>query len=174
MYSKYARFVTLMVVMIMVFSMTVPAVAQSADAKESNNVSSSVPVSHSAAADPEICTSGIRTLSNFGDRVYPDQGNAFCFQVEDHSFWFQHRNACILAVMSRLPPGGVLFAIGGGNGFVARALVAAGLPAVVVEPGPQCPFPRSRSRHLFDARRCGICRRSVAGGRPLRRAGTHR
>ena len=68
---------------------------------------------------------------------YPDQGNAFCFQVEDHSFWFQHRNACILAVMSRLPPGGVLFDIGGGNGFVARALVAAGLPAVVVEPGPE-------------------------------------
>ena len=68
---------------------------------------------------------------------YPDEGNAFCFQVEDHSFWFQHRNACILAVMSRLPPGGVLFDIGGGNGFVARALVAAGLPAVVVEPGPE-------------------------------------
>ena len=39
---------------------------------------------------------------------------------------------------------------------------------------PQCPIARPRSRHLFDARRCGICRRGVAGGRPLRRAGTHR
>ena len=67
---------------------------------------------------------------------YPDEGNAFCFQVEDHSFWFHHRNACILAVMSRYPPGGTLFDIGGGNGFVARALVHAGLPSVVVEPGP--------------------------------------
>jgi len=67
---------------------------------------------------------------------YPDEGNAFCFQVEDHSFWFHHRNACLLAVMRRFPPGGVVFDIGGGNGFVARALVAAGLPSVVVEPGP--------------------------------------
>lgn len=67
---------------------------------------------------------------------YPDEGNAFCFQVEDHSFWFHHRNACLLAVMRRFPPGGVVFDIGGGNGFVARALVSAGLPAVVVEPGP--------------------------------------
>jgi hypothetical protein len=76
MYRKYVRFITGMVVMIMVSSMTVPAVAQSADVEENNNVSSSVPVSNSAAADPEVCTSGIRTLSNFGDRVYPDQGNA--------------------------------------------------------------------------------------------------
>jgi SAM-dependent methyltransferase len=67
---------------------------------------------------------------------YPDEGNAFCFQVEDHSFWFHHRNACILAVMARFPPGGAVFDIGGGNGFVARALVQAGLPSVVVEPGP--------------------------------------
>jgi hypothetical protein len=28
-----------------------------------------------AEADPESCSSGPRTLSNFGDRVYPDQGN---------------------------------------------------------------------------------------------------
>lgn len=67
---------------------------------------------------------------------YPDEGNAFCFQVEDQSFWFQHRNACILAVMARFPPGGTVFDVGGGNGFVARALVQAGLPSVVVEPGP--------------------------------------
>lgn len=67
---------------------------------------------------------------------YPDEGNAFCFQVEDHSFWFEHRNACILAAMARYPPLGAVFDIGGGNGFVTRALVHAGLPAVVVEPGP--------------------------------------
>ena len=28
-----------------------------------------------AAAGPEVCSPGARTLSNFGDRVYPDQGN---------------------------------------------------------------------------------------------------
>jgi SAM-dependent methyltransferase len=67
---------------------------------------------------------------------YPDQGNAFCFQVEDHSFWFRHRNACILEAVRRYPPPGPIFDIGGGNGFVARALQQAGLPAVLVEPGP--------------------------------------
>lgn len=66
---------------------------------------------------------------------YPDEGNAFCFQVEDHSFWFRHRNACILEAVRRFPPSGPVFDIGGGNGFVARALVQAGYPAVVVEPG---------------------------------------
>jgi SAM-dependent methyltransferase len=67
---------------------------------------------------------------------YPDEGNAFCFQVEDHSFWFRHRNACILDAVRRHPPAGAVFDIGGGNGFVARALVQAGYEAVVVEPGP--------------------------------------
>ena len=67
---------------------------------------------------------------------YPDAGNAFCFQVEDHSFWFRHRNTCILDAIRRLPPRGAIFDIGGGNGFVARALVQAGYEAIVVEPGP--------------------------------------
>ncbi len=67
---------------------------------------------------------------------YPDEGNAFCFQVEDHSFWFRHRNACILDAVRRRPPAGAIFDIGGGNGFVARALSQAGFDAVVVEPGP--------------------------------------
>ena len=66
---------------------------------------------------------------------YPDEGNAFCFQVEDHSFWFRHRNACILEAVRRFPPSGPVFDIGGGNGFVARALVQAGYDAIVVEPG---------------------------------------
>jgi SAM-dependent methyltransferase len=69
--------------------------------------------------------------------AYPDAGNAFCFEVEDHSFWFHHRNQCILGALRRLPPAGPVFDIGGGNGFVARALMAAGYPVVVVEPGPE-------------------------------------
>lgn len=66
---------------------------------------------------------------------YPDDGNAFCFQVEDTSFWFRHRNRVILDAVRRFPPGGAVFDIGGGNGFVSRGLIQAGVPAVVVEPG---------------------------------------
>lgn len=54
------------------------------------------------------------------------------------SFWFQHRNACIIELVKRFPPRakGPIFDIGGGNGFVALALVDAGWDVVLVEPGP--------------------------------------
>lgn len=67
---------------------------------------------------------------------YPDEGNAFCFQVEDHSFWFRYRNERIVETVRRFPPVGTIVDIGGGNGFVARGLAQAGFPTIVVEPGP--------------------------------------
>lgn len=67
---------------------------------------------------------------------YPDDGNALCAELEDASFWFGHRNRCILSLVRAWPPGGAIFDVGGGNGFVSRALVDAGFESVVVEPGP--------------------------------------
>jgi hypothetical protein len=97
---------------------------------------------HSAVIDPrtlagnlDLDADGLWWPRSRSRVDYPDEGNAFCFQVEDQSFWFQHRNRCILAAVARFPPAGAVFDIGGGNGFVARALVEAGHPAVVVEPG---------------------------------------
>jgi SAM-dependent methyltransferase len=67
---------------------------------------------------------------------YPAAGNEECFAVEDSSFWFAHRNACLLALLQRFPTPGPFFDIGGGNGFVAAALQSkGGLPVVLVEPG---------------------------------------
>jgi SAM-dependent methyltransferase len=66
---------------------------------------------------------------------YPADGNAVCFQVEDDSFWFKHRNRCIIEAVAQFPPGGHILDIGGGNGWVARALIAAGFRTVLVEPG---------------------------------------
>ena len=66
---------------------------------------------------------------------YPEWGNDACYQVEDFSFWFRHRNACILEAIKRFPPQGPVFDVGGGNGFVARAMQDAGLEVVLVEPG---------------------------------------
>jgi SAM-dependent methyltransferase len=57
--------------------------------------------------------------------------------VEDSSFWFIHRSACIVAATRRFAPHGTLFDIGGGNGHVAHALIDAGFPTGVVEPGPE-------------------------------------
>lgn len=68
---------------------------------------------------------------------YPAHGHADCWRIEDGSFWFHHRNRCILAAVERHPPPGPVFDVGGGNGFVAAALARAGREVVLVEPGPQ-------------------------------------
>ena len=71
---------------------------------------------------------------------YPEDGNEACFAVEENSFWFAHRNAVIAALIGRYLDElkGAPFAdIGGGNGFVALAVQALGLPTLLVEPGPQ-------------------------------------
>jgi SAM-dependent methyltransferase len=69
---------------------------------------------------------------------YPEEGNEACFEVEDRSFWFRHRNACIVEMVRIFPPRGKgpIFDVGGGNGFVAKGLMDAGWDVVLVEPGP--------------------------------------
>lgn len=67
---------------------------------------------------------------------YPEDGNASLRAVEEGSFWFRHRNEVLLAALERFRPEGVLWDVGGGNGFVARALQDAGHETVLVEPGP--------------------------------------
>src|SRR6185437_4089505 len=43
-------------------------------------------------------------VSNKIDTVsYSPTGHADCFQIEDNSFWFQHRNNCIVAMIARQP-----------------------------------------------------------------------
>jgi SAM-dependent methyltransferase len=66
---------------------------------------------------------------------YPGDANDVCFQVEEGSFWFGHRNQCIVSAIRQFPPSGTLFDIGGGNGFVASGLQAAGIDVALVEPG---------------------------------------
>ena len=67
---------------------------------------------------------------------YPEDDNEICFAVEDNSFWFAHRNQCILSAVRLFPPPGPFFDIGGGNGYVAKALQDNGFEVVLVEPGP--------------------------------------
>ncbi len=75
-------------------------------------------------------------LSNQQSRIsYPEIGNAMCHQFEEKSFWFQHRNRCILELLKAFPPSGTLLDVGGGNGFVSRALLDAGFDVILLEPG---------------------------------------
>lgn len=68
---------------------------------------------------------------------FPPGGHEACFFFEDESFWFRHRNAIIVSALQLFPPGGTVFDVGGGNGYVARGVEAAGFPVVLVEPGAE-------------------------------------
>lgn len=67
---------------------------------------------------------------------YAEEGHASCFQVEDGSFWFRHRNDCIAAVVANHPFSGTMLDIGGGNGYVAQRLATEGHDVLLLEPGP--------------------------------------
>ena len=87
------------------------------------------------AANLEQGTNGIWSARTVSKVSYPDEGNASCLSIEDTSFWFRHRNNCILGAVKQFPPSTPFFDVGGGNGYVAKALQDTGLEVVVVEPG---------------------------------------
>lgn len=70
---------------------------------------------------------------------YPADGNEISFEMEDRSFWFRHRNNCILAIMQSFPFDDTqpIFDVGGGNGYVAKGIQDAGMQSVLIEPGEQ-------------------------------------
>ena len=79
---------------------------------------------------------GIWSSARSARVAYPEGDHATCFAIEDRSFWFRHRNRCIVAAARRHVPSGFVLDIGGGNGYVARALIDAGFETVLLEPGP--------------------------------------
>ncbi len=85
----------------------------------------------------ELGKDGIWYSEDSREVSYTANGHSACFAIEDNSFWFRHRNNCILSTVERFPPedGGPIVDIGGGNGFVASALAAAGFEVALVEPG---------------------------------------
>jgi 2-polyprenyl-3-methyl-5-hydroxy-6-metoxy-1,4-benzoquinol methylase len=87
------------------------------------------------ATNIELGGDGIWAARTSSKISYPEGGNQDCFNLEDSSFWFQHRNQCILHAVNAHPPGGAFFDVGGGNGFVSRCLQQAGYEVILVEPG---------------------------------------
>jgi SAM-dependent methyltransferase len=78
---------------------------------------------------------GIWNSKSKSNVSYPDNGNDCCFRVEDNSFWFKHRNNCIVEIIKNFPPRSEIFDIGGGNGFVAAELERNGFKTILVDPG---------------------------------------
>lgn len=73
---------------------------------------------------------------------YPEDGHDTCFELEDDSYWFKHRNNVIETVISKWPPlRRELFDVGGGNGNTASYLLKKGYSVVMFEPlhrGGEC------------------------------------
>ena len=79
--------------------------------------------------------SGIYFSNSQATISYPQAGNEDCFQIEENSFWFSHRNHCIIESFKKYCPERVFFDIGGGNGYVAKGLQDIGVSTVLLEPG---------------------------------------
>ncbi len=65
---------------------------------------------------------------------YPSDGNEVCFQMEDTSFWYRHRNRCILRAILSCEFDREFYDIGGGNGITAKLLQDNGFDVTLVEP----------------------------------------
>jgi len=82
-----------------------------------------------------ILKDGIWYGKNQNRLSYPDDGNQICFQLEDESYWFNHRNNVISWAVKKYFKGKIFFDVGGGNGFVSSRLQKEGLEPVLIEPG---------------------------------------
>jgi len=91
---------------------------------------------------------GIWLASRASPVSYPDRGNRECLRIEDSSFWFRHRNECIIAGMKRFPPPGPVLDVGGGNGYVTARMIDEGFDAILLEPGPVGALNAKNDRHI--------------------------
>ena len=68
---------------------------------------------------------------------YPANCYDTYFEVEEGSFWFKHRKNLLVLLINKLSPSDLFFDIGGGNGYLTKALQDNGINSVLVEPGQQ-------------------------------------
>ncbi len=80
---------------------------------------------------------GVWTSKNAHTIHYPGKRREILFLTEERSFWFRHRNRCILSILEQFQPQGLFIDLGSGNGFVSRAIEQSGfdLEVISVEPG---------------------------------------
>ncbi len=85
-----------------------------------------------------ISKNGILYNSSDTNLSYPSEGNEMCFQLEDNSYWFKHRNRIVSLMIAKYKAHRNVFAdVGGGNGFVSMLLQTQLTDVILIEPGPQ-------------------------------------
>lgn len=85
-------------------------------------------------ADNIVQKDGIWFSKTKAEVSYPKEGSDMCFLIEGDSYWFQHRNNCIQALVKKYSKDTPFFDIGGGNGYVSMGLQNAGIETILVEP----------------------------------------
>jgi len=92
--------------------------------------------------DPIITQNLIRTKNGIwispkiSNVSYPKSAHRHLLSIEENSFWFQHRNECIVEILQRFPPKEYIIDVGGGNGYVALGIQNSGFKVVMLESGP--------------------------------------
>jgi len=86
-------------------------------------------------ADNIYFQDGIWFSKNNSEISYPKGGNMNCFEIEKDSFWFKHRNNCIIEAVKNYSMDEIFFDVGGGNGYVAKGLEENNIQTVLIEPG---------------------------------------
>jgi len=64
---------------------------------------------------------------------YPEMGSEE-LQSDTDSFWRIHRGDCLMKVLTNHPPGGTIFDIGGGDGYLCSRFNSEGFESILVEP----------------------------------------
>lgn len=72
-----------------------------------------------------------RTIKNVS---YPETGNSSCAEVEEDSYWFNHRNNIIYSIAKRFFAEKSIVDIGGGNGYVSKFLSDNCFKTCIIEP----------------------------------------
>ena len=85
-------------------------------------------------ADSLVYRDGIWFSESEGSFSYPREGHEVLFQIEEKSYWFVHRNSCIIEAIKKYPPDGIFFELGGGNGYVSKFIQDHGHDVVLLEP----------------------------------------
>lgn len=80
---------------------------------------------------------GIWKSTKISDVSYPEGAHRHLFSVEENSFWFQHRNGCIVTIVQRFPPREYIIDVGGGNGYVSLGIQNKGFKVIMLESGTE-------------------------------------
>lgn len=86
-------------------------------------------------ADNLYLQDGIWFSKNNSEISYPKEGNMACYEIEKDSFWFKHRNNCIIEAVKTYSLQETFIDIGGGNGYVAKGLEEQNIKSILLEPG---------------------------------------